>query len=100
MFIEGLPQVDSGLVALGISTIGFIAGYVRLEARTSVNSRDIERNEKARIEMRNQLDSRLELIEKKHYELDNRVMDKLGVVMDKLSDIGKIVANIQGQLNK
>lgn len=85
--------MDSGIVGLGIAIIGIIAGYSRLESRTGTNSRDIERNELARVEMKKELDSRLALMETKHHELDNRVMDKL-------SNIEKIVANIQGKLDK
>lgn len=82
--IEGLPQVDSGLVGLLIFAVGAITGYATLRAKVAQIERDQERLEKDHTK-------RIEEHEKKISDLDNKVMDKL-------SKIETIVANIQGQL--
>ncbi len=89
----GWPQVDSGFVALGIAVISFIAWLSRLEAKTGGNARDIEKQDRAQEIYRREMDDRLHNIEKRHYELDNRVMDKL-------SNIERLVAKIEGTLSK
>lgn len=76
------PQVNSGLVALVIALISFIGWLSRLESKTNSNGRDIEKQER-----------RLDNHDGKISELDDRLMDKL-------SRIEQIVANIQGQLSK
>lgn len=74
------PQINSGFVTLVIATIGFVVAYAKLDSRTSTNARDIDR-----------LDQRQKEAERKHDQLDTRVMQKL-------EDIQKIVSNIQGQM--
>jgi hypothetical protein len=82
MITGGWPQVDSGLVALGIAIVTFIAWLSRLESKTSMNSRDLLK-----------LEGRINHADKKTEDLDTRVMDKL-------SRIEQIVATIQGQLSR
>ena len=79
---EGWPQVNEGLVALGIAVVGVIAWFSRLEANIATNTRDLERLEK-------QQDNH----EEKLTELDNRVMDKL-------LSIEKAVSRIEGKLTQ
>jgi len=62
--------------------VSLVAWAVRLEAKTSTNTRDNWKLEK-----------RLDRMELRHEELDSKVMEKL-------SKIETIVANIQGQLIK
>lgn len=93
MFLEGLPQVDSGIVALGLAGVALIAGYAELKFKTNSNGATIEKMEKMKIIDDQKIDKRFESIELKHETLDNRVMDKLSI-------IEKIVANIQGKLDK
>lgn len=81
MLIQGLPQVDSGIVALIIAVVGLIAWFTRLESKGGTNYRDIEKLEKRQDEH-----------EKRLSELDNRLMDKL-------SNIERLVAKIEGQLS-
>lgn len=92
MFPE-MPQVDSGLVALLLAGVGFIAGYAELKFKSGNNSDRIDELKKQKLIDDVKTENRFEMVEKKHYELDNRVMDKL-------SNIEKIVANIQGKLDK
>ena len=80
--LEGLPQMDGGTAALILAGIGAIAGYSELRFKTATNTRDIEK-----------LENRMEGIEKKHDALDTRVMEKL-------SNIERMVANLQGKLEK
>lgn len=93
MILEGLPQVDAGIVGLGLAGVGFIAGYAELKFKTNSALESVRemKNQKLVDDLKN--DKRLEAIEEKHEALDNRVMDKL-------SNIEKIVANIQGKLDK
>lgn len=91
--LEGMPQVDAGLVAVAVSVVGVIAGYAELKFKTGMNTDNIKEIKKEKLLNDNKVDSRFLIIEERHAALDTRVMDKL-------SNIEKIVANIQGQLNK
>lgn len=86
MNIERLREImgnwDGIVVFLLSSAVGIIAAFVRAEAKNSANTRDIERLEK-----------RQDLHENRLTELDTRLVEKL-------SNIERIVANIQGQLSK
>ena len=77
---EGWPQVNEGWVVLGLAIVGHIAWLSRLESKNNTNQRDIDR-----------LDKRQDTHESKLTELDNKVMDKL-------SNIEKLVAEIIGSL--
>ncbi len=67
-------------VTLGIALVGVIAWFTRLESLGIANRKELERQ-----------DRRQEGHEAKLEALDNRVMDKL-------SKIENIVANIQGRM--
>lgn len=82
MIAEGLPQIDSGLVSLGIALVGTIVWFTRLESKGAQNASDIEKGDK-----------RHEALEHKVELLDNRMMEKL-------SNIEKILAKIEGKLEK
>lgn len=85
--------MDTDIVAFGVAVVGFITWLSRLESKGGSNERDIARLEKSSIAEAAKIEARFEMIEKKHYELDNRVMDKL-------SNIERLVAKIEGQLSK
>lgn len=86
-------MVDVSQIAsnwLGVIVL-FIAGlgvFFRLEAKVKTVERDLNRLYSWRDE---QLEARLKSIEDRHINLDNRVMEKL-------SDIEKMVARIEGKL--
>lgn len=86
MNIERLQEImgnwDGIVVFLLSSAAAIIGAFVRAEAKNQANTRDIER-----------LERRQDIHEAKVAELDTRLVEKL-------SNIERIVANIQGQLSK
>lgn len=84
--MEGLRAIvgqwDGVLVFFLSSAVGIIVAFVRAEAKIKTLERDVERQDK-----------RQDDHERKLGELDDKVFDKL-------SNIERIVANIQGQLIK
>lgn len=79
-FAEGLLHLSVDAVSAVIALVGLIAWFVRLEAMTGVNARDIAKS-----------DRRQEEHERKLADLDDKVMEKL-------ASIEKIVAKIEGKL--
>lgn len=109
-WLEILIGAIFGLLTTSVSGLFWLAGVASSgkENSSSIRRMELESAEKRkeltivlrqaveRIEMRQDKDAerveeKIKLIEKRHFELDDRVMDKL-------SNIEKIVANIQGQL--
>lgn len=89
--------MDAGVVALGLAVVAFIGWLSRLESKTGTNERDIRREELARVEAEKKTEARMVLIEKKHYELDNRVMDKLSSIEKTVTER---LSRIEGKLDK
>jgi hypothetical protein len=104
--------IGAGLTLL-LAGIGFVFWLANVASQSSTNSRDIDASsnrfskeladqkdhfEKSLTALKRDQDlfekkveSKFELMEQRHFQLDNKVMDKL-------SKIETIVANIQGQL--
>lgn len=78
---DGGEKLDA-VVAGGVAIISFIVWLVRLESKSNSSSENLKR-----------VEARLEQHADKIANLDEKVMDKL-------SHIEMIVANIQGQLSK
>lgn len=91
--LDKLLENQEGIVSLLVAVATFIAGYSRLESKTGTNTRDIERNSSDIDDLAEKFESRLEQIERKHVELDNRVMEKL-------LNIERLVARIEGSLSR
>ena len=100
--IEGLPQVGFDVVLLVSLLVGLISWAIRQEAggkRSAEKIDDLQKelaaekaaNAQAIKDLRAEYSKKFESMEKKHSDLDDKVMDKL-------SSIEKIVFNIQGQL--
>jgi len=81
MHLEGMPQLDAGLVAIIGMFISLVAWATRLEAKNNMNADNIARQDK-----------RQDAHEEKLSELDGRVFEKLSV-------IERMVATIEGRLS-
>jgi len=81
-----LPHLDDGWVILGVSVVGMIAWFSRLESLSKTNARDIMRLEK-----------RQDHSEAKVVEIDGRVMEKLTTIERLLTER---LAKIEGKLSK
>jgi hypothetical protein len=92
MLIQGMPQLDSGVVVLALALISFIAWLSRLESKSGSNADNIKRLERESELETAKVNARIIVQEEKLQQLDNRVMDKL-------SNIEKIVAKIEGTLS-
>jgi hypothetical protein len=97
MFSEGMPQVDASWVAIGLAVIGFIVWLSRVESITGTNKRDIAREEKARLASESEIKVRLNAVEVKHHELDNRIMDRLSNIERSMTER---LSRIEGKLDK
>lgn len=100
---EGFPEVNAGHIAAIIAIAGIIVSYIQFKTRAERAQEDLEKAEKrwaeSNKELKDQwaeahreLKDRMGLIETRHYDLDNKVMDKL-------SNIEKMVAKIEGQIS-